>query len=355
MSQHNSNACNFSPNFGSGTGSKYQLKMDRQYPSGVSDYSPSTSFEGRQNSPRAGKSNRAALGSNLDGGQGKERHGEQEDGSGVSDYSPRPHHPAANGYLDSGEEGSHSPASPRYSPTSPRYSRPASRLAVSDYSSGEEHYNGTSDVSLRKAKRSEKRQRSLEIDTTESSEDMQLANEKTRKTLASPKASSSHSGEAGGAQSDVGALGGFALWVRGGHPATKKQKRKRASEELVQFLITQNQSLSRRLEKVEIALALVQSQTGPHEKPETCVTGDKFARNQHESVATGDSETVKTGCALQRECLRLAWDICIIACLVVGIAVLLKLPKVLDAMVGLMDQKTKNLRFEHSANCDAGR
>jgi hypothetical protein len=71
-------------------------------------------------------------------------------------------------------------------------------------------------------------------------------------------------------------------------------------------------------------------------------------------VATGDSETVKTGCALQRERLRLVWDACVVACLVVSIIVLLKLPKLLDAVVGLMDQKTKNLRFEHSANCDAG-
>jgi hypothetical protein len=91
---------------------------------------------------------------------------------------------------------------------------------------------------------------------------MQFANKKIRKTPALPHPSSSHTGEAVGAQSEEGALSGFALWVRGGRPATKKQKRKRASEDLVQFLIAQNQSLSERLEKVEIALALAQSQTG---------------------------------------------------------------------------------------------
>lgn len=151
-----------------------------------------------------------------------------------------------------------------------------SRLAVSDYSSGEGRYDGTSDVGLRKARRSEKRQRSLEIDTTGSSEHMQLANRKARKPLASLEASSSHTSEAGGAQSDGGALYEFALWVRGGRPSTRKRKRKRASEEFVQFLITQNQSLSERLEKVEVALAMVQSQTGVREMPETSVTGDNF-------------------------------------------------------------------------------
>jgi hypothetical protein len=222
------------PNFGPGTKPKYQLKMDKQSPFGVSDYSSSKTSEGRQNSSRADKSHRAARGSNVDGCECKERDGEQEDGSGVSDYSPRPRHPTASEYLDSGEEGSHSPTSPRYSPTSPRYLRPDFNLAVSDYSSGEERYDGTSDMDPRKARRLEHRQ-------------------------------------------------------------------------------------------------------------------------QREGVATDDSEPVKAGCALQRERLKIAWDTCTVACLVVGIVVFVELPKLLDAVVGLIDQKTESLRFEHSANCDAGR
>jgi hypothetical protein len=119
-------------------------------------------------------------------------------------------------------------------------------------------------------------------------------------------------------------------------------------------LITQNQSLSERLEKVEIALALMQSQTGLHEKPVTSVTGDEYARNQHGTAAADVSETEKTERNLQSGRLKLAWDICIVACLMVGIIVLLKLPKLMDAVVGLVDQKTKNMRSEHSANCNAG-
>ena len=119
-------------------------------------------------------------------------------------------------------------------------------------------------------------------------------------------------------------------------------------------MITQNQNLSERLERVEIALALMQSQTEPHEKPETSVTKDKCAQDQHESVDTDYSETGKTESALQRERLRLVWDVCLVACLVVGILVLLKLPRLLDAVMGLVDQKTKTLWMEASANCNAG-
>ena len=44
----------------------------------------------------------------------------------------------------------------------------------------------------------------------------------------------------------------------------------------------------------------------------------------------------------------------IVGCLIVGIIVLLKLPKSLDAVLGLVDQKSKDLRFEQSAKCNAG-
>lgn len=99
----------------------------------------------------------------------------------------------------------------------------------------------------------------------------------------------------------------------------------------------------------------MQSQTETHARPKTSVTKDKYAQDQHESVATDDSKMGKTESALQRGRLKLAWDVCLVACLVVGIIVLLKLPRLLDAVVDLVDQKTKSLRFEESANCKAGR
>jgi hypothetical protein len=320
--------------------------MDRQYSSGVSDYSPSTSSQGRQNSTHAGESNRAVPNFNLGDGPGTKRDNEQDDGSGVSDYSPRPYDPATRGQFDSGEEG-------LYSPTSPRYSPAASRHAVSDYSGGEENYDSTSDRALRKARRSEQRQGALEIDTTAGYGDAQPASEKTRKFWASHKACSSQPDQAVGAQSE-GDHKKFDLWLRGRDSATKKQKRKRASVEFVQFLITQNQNLSERLERVEIALALMQIQTEPHEKPKTSVTKDKSTQDQHGSIAKDDPETQKAESAVQRERLRLAKDVCVVACLVVGIIVLLKLPRLLDAVMGLVDQKTKTLRMEASANCNAG-
>jgi len=320
--------------------------MDKRYASGVSDYSPSTSSQGTQNLTHAGESNRADPSFNLGDGPGKTRDSEQEDGSGVSDYSPRPYDPATRGYFDSGEEA-------LYSPTSPRYSPPGSRHAVSDYSGGEEHYDGTSDRALHKARRSEKRQRLLKIDTTTASKDTHSANERTRKSLASREASSSHPDEAVGAQPEGGVSSGFNLWLRGEHPAAKTQKRKLASAEFVQFLITQNQSLSERLEKVEIALALMQSQTGSHEKPKTSVTKDKSTQDQHGSLAKDDPETQKAKSDVQRERLRIAKDVCVVACLAVGIIVLLKLPKLLDAVMGLVDQQTKKVRFEQSVD-DAG-
>jgi hypothetical protein len=171
--------------------------------------------------------------------------------------------------------------------------------------------------------------------------------------MASRDAFSSYLDEAVGARSE-GGLKGFDLWLRGQGPATNKQTRKRASAEFIQFLITQNQSLFERLEKVEIALALMQSQNAQHEKLETFGCGTKYAQSQHESVTENDPETEKTESILQRGRLRLAWDICIVACLVAGIIVLLKLPKLLDAVVDLVDQKTKNLRLEKPANCNAG-
>jgi hypothetical protein len=119
-------------------------------------------------------------------------------------------------------------------------------------------------------------------------------------------------------------------------------------------LITKNQNLSERLEKVEVALALMQSQNALHEKLETSGCEPKYAQNQHESVAEDDPETEKTESILQRGRLRLAWDICIVACLLVGIIVLLKLPELLGATVDLVDQKTRNLRSEQLANCNAG-
>lgn len=183
--------------------------------------------------------------------------------------------------------------------------------------------------------------------------DLQPANEKTIRNMATRKAPSTHPDNAVDIQ-PYGGLKGWDPWARGRNPATRKHKRKRASAELVQFLITQNQSLSERLEKVEIVLALMQSQTGLHEKPVTSLAGDEIARNQHGTVATVVSETENTESDLQSERLKLARNICTVACLMVCIIVLLKLPKLMDAVVGLVDQRTKNMRSEHSANCNAG-
>jgi hypothetical protein len=197
----------------------------------------------------------------------------------------------------------------------------------------------------------------FETDATDTFEDMQPANEKTKKSLASHEASSSHLDKAVSTQSKGGPKG-FDPWhyyYRGQNHATEKQKRKPASAEFIHFLITQNESLSERLEKIESALALMQSQAGLHEKCKASVTEDQNTQNQHESVATDHSEAEKTETVLQRERLRLARDVCIIACLVVGAIVLLKLSGLLDAVMGLVDQRTKSLRFEQSADCNAGR
>lgn len=241
-----------------------------------------------------------------------------------------------------------------YSSTSPRYSLPGSRHAVSDYATGEEDNDKSSGVGLRKARRSERIQGLLKIDTTAACRDIQPADEKIG-AMASHEDSSSRPDQAVGAQSD-GDLEGFDLWYyshRGQNHDTKDQRRKRASANFVQFLITQNQSLSQRLEKVDIALVLMQTRL--HEKPKTSsVTGDNSAQNQHESVATDDSATEKTESDLQRERLRLARDICIAACLVVSSIVLLKPPRLLNAVICLVDQKTKSLRVEQSANFNAG-
>ena len=316
--------------------------MDKRYASGVSNYSSSSSSGGRQKPTRAGESNRAVSSFNS----GEERDSEQGDGSGVSDYSPRDYDLPTGECFDSGEEKP-------YSPTSPQYSSPGSRHVASDYSSIGGNYDDTPDIGLQEAKQSEKRHEFAKVDTSAAFGDIQPANENGRRNMASRDAFSSYLDEAVGAQSE-GGLKGFDLWLRGQGPATNKQKRKHASAEFVQFLITQNQSLFKRLEKVEIALALMQSQNAQHEKLETSGCEPKYAQSQHESVAEDDPETEKTESILQRGRLRLAWDICIVACLLVGIIVLLKLPKLLDAVVDLVDQKTKNLRSEQPANCSAG-
>lgn len=313
--------------------------MDEKLASGVSNYSSSSSSGGQQKPTRAGKLNSAVPSFNS----GEERDSEQGDGSGVSDYSPREYDLATGGCFDSGEEKS-------YSPRSPQYSSPGSRHVASDYSSIGLDYDDTPDTGLQEAKRSEKRQEFPKVDTSAAFGDIQTANENGRRNMASRDAFSSYLDEAVGAQSE-GGLKGFDLWLRGQSPATNKQKRKRASAESIQFLITQNQSLFKRLEKVEIALALMQSQNAQHE---TSGCGTKYAQSQHGGVAEDDPETERTESILQRERLRLAWDICIVACLVVGIIVMLKFPKLLDAVSDLVDQKTKNLQLEQPANCNAG-
>ena len=320
--------------------------MDRQDASRGSHYSPSASYEGRQHPTLAGKSERAVPRLSTGDALGNDCDDEQEDGSGLSDYSPREYNPANSGHFDSGEERSRSP-------TSPRYSHSGSCHDVSNYSPCEERYDGTPDHALRKARRPVKRQGSSKTDTADGSMDLQPANEKTTKNIATRGTPGTHPDGAVDIQPD-GGLNGCDLWARGRNPATRKHKRKRASAELVQCLITQNHSLSERLGKVETALALMQSQIRLYEKPETSATGIHNAQIQHGSVATENSETEMTESVLQSERLKLARDICMIVCLVAVIIVLLKLPRLLDAVVCLVDQNTESLRFEHLVKRNAG-
>ena len=360
--------------------------MEQQHPSGVSDCSPSTSSEEQQNLARAGKSKGAVPDDYLGDSISKESDGEREDGSGVSDYSPRNRGPATtSGYFDSDEEG-------LYSPTSPRYSPPGSCHALSDYSLGEEDQDGASENPLRKARRAEKRQGLPELDTTAAFEARGLQSRHkrdgkdgfrggltgTRLTTSTNTAShgvqplAANAGENKsfhedldppndhplGAQPEGGTSRRFGLpdFPHQGRNNTKQQKPMRSipSADFVQFLIIQNQSLSARLEKVETALASMQSQTGLHDKLETSVTGDEHAPHQHMRVDTFNIETEQTESVLQRERPRLAWDICTTVFVVVAIIVLLKVPRLLDAVIGLVDQKTNNLRFKQSANYNAG-
>ena len=146
MLQHTAIGHTTPPNFGSATLFKLQADMDKSCASGVSNYSSSSSSEGRQKPTRAGKSNRAVP-SFISG--------EEREGSGVSDYSPGEYDLATGGCFDSGEEGS-------YSPTSPQYSSPGSRYVASDYSSIGGNCDDTHDIGLQEAKQSVKRQELVE-------------------------------------------------------------------------------------------------------------------------------------------------------------------------------------------------
>lgn len=122
----------------------------------------------------------------------------------MSDYSLRGCDSATSKYFASGEEG-------LCSPTSPRYLRPGSRHAVSDRSDGDEDYDSTSDRALRRVRRSKRLHGLLEIDTTAARGDMQPANKRIGKVMASHEAFCSRPDQAVGAQSESG-LEGFDLW-----------------------------------------------------------------------------------------------------------------------------------------------
>ena len=76
MSQHNSDRAYNTPNLQSGINSRYQSEMDRQNASRASDYSPSASYEGRQDPTLAGKSERAVPGLSTGDALRNERDGE---------------------------------------------------------------------------------------------------------------------------------------------------------------------------------------------------------------------------------------------------------------------------------------
>jgi hypothetical protein len=354
--------------------------MEQQHGSGVSDYSPTSPTREPKVSERI---DTATPSFDIGVGPGKERgDDDHEYDCGASDYSPPQRDPATTGYFDTGGEDY------RYSPTSPRYSRPASLCALSDYSPREEGYEGASASShaftapspvpkrdtvfnreptvasrpdgshLQRKRDGDPRNRQI-TSTNTTSRSKQHVSTRTGKKEASHETHTSHTGDAFGARfkhslrHDSNQLDDSSqVWKH----ATRHQEfmQNVPSVEFVQFLIARNEHLSERLSKVESALALVQSQIEPREKAKNPDSENEHAREQRESVVAKKSEKEKTENALQRERLKLAWDVCIVICAILAIVVLLQIPRLLGVVMGLVNQKMENLRLEQSAHCNAG-